>query len=160
MPNATVRALLGPQNAPTILAVGRPSLFTLLIGAAACRVAYGIDSLVEGSPTLTIAGGPTFSLVYSIAWLVAAVWAFAGTLLTVGIGRSRTELVGLVLTLGGTATLAAAIVWNACHGAEHGTVGIWQPIALGWLAGWRMLQIASTARPLPGPQPLRLWNRT
>lgn len=155
MPNPTVRALLGAQNAPTILAIGKPSLFSALIGVAACRVAYGVDALVEGSPTLSTTGGHWFSVVYSIAWLLAALWAFVGTLLTVALGRTRHEFVGLLLTLGGTATLVGALLWNATHGTAHGAVGVWQPVALGWLAAWRMLQIASTARPLPGPQPLR-----
>lgn len=154
MPRRAVRLVLGPQNAPTVLAAGTPSLFAALVGIAVLRVAYGIDALLEGSPTLTVTGGPVFSALYAVAWLIAATWALVGTVLTMATGRTRQEFLGLLLALGGTTTLVLALVWNAVHGAPHGLVGIWQPLALAWLSGWRLLNIAGSYRPLPGSQPL------
>jgi hypothetical protein len=150
MPNRAVRLVLGPQNAPTILAAGTPSVFWALMGVAVLRMAYGLDALLEGSPTMLLAGGVGFSRLYSSLFLAAAVWAFVGTLLTITTGRARQE---------GTLTLVAALVWNAVHGLGPFT-GVWQTLALAWVAGWRLLNIGGSYVPTkPGPQPLLLPRR-
>ena len=151
MPNRTVRFLLGPQNAPTSAAAGVPSLFVALVGIAALRLGYGIDALLEGSPTLLRAGGPLFSQVYSVAWIVAATWTLVGVLITMATGRTRQEFIGTWFALGGTTTLVVALIWNALHGAPNGFVGVWQPAALGYLSAWRLLNIAGSYRPSKHP---------
>lgn len=159
MPNRLARTVLGPQNAPTILLTGSPSIFWPLMLQAVLRVMYAVEAIAHGSPQALAAGGAAYSLAYSLGFAFASVWAMVGTVISLGTGRTRQEFVGNVLVLGGYATLVGLVLWNTWHSLpQQGLVPVWPTVALAVLPAWRLLNMAAAYRPMPGKQPLR-WKR-